>query len=194
MKQSGLGREGARRASKPSPMSNTSAATGPEPAPSGEIHAHQRPARPVGPRVASSTPPPISPSMRAARRPARMITGGEGVYIEDRDGNRLLDAFAGLYCVNVGYGRTEIADAIAAQAREAGLLPRLCRPRHRSLDHARQDDPRPRAANMSKVYFGLAGRTPTRPTSSWSGTTTTSSAGPRRRRSSRAGAAITAPA
>jgi adenosylmethionine-8-amino-7-oxononanoate aminotransferase len=35
----------------------------------------------------------------------RIVTGGEGVYISDRDGNRLLDAFAGLYCVNVGYGR-----------------------------------------------------------------------------------------
>ena len=50
--------------------------------------------------------------------PSRIITGGSGVYIEDRDGNRLLDAFAGLYCVNVGYGRPEIAEAIAAQARE----------------------------------------------------------------------------
>jgi L-2,4-diaminobutyrate transaminase len=50
--------------------------------------------------------------------PARIVTGGSGVYIEDRDGKRLLDAFAGLYCVNVGYGRPEIADAIAEQARE----------------------------------------------------------------------------
>ncbi|SLN62328.1 aspartate aminotransferase family protein [Oceanibacterium hippocampi] len=50
--------------------------------------------------------------------PTRVVTGGEGVFIRDRDGNRLLDGFAGLYCVNVGYGRTEIAEAIAAQARE----------------------------------------------------------------------------
>src|SRR3546814_1110824 len=48
----------------------------------------------------------------------RIVTGGEGVYIRDRDGNRLLDAFAGLYCVNVGYGRQEIAKAIAKQAGE----------------------------------------------------------------------------
>ena len=50
--------------------------------------------------------------------PTRVVTGGEGVYIVDRDGKRSLDAFAGLYCVNVGYGRTEIADAIAKQAHE----------------------------------------------------------------------------
>ena len=50
--------------------------------------------------------------------PHRVITGGEGCHITDREGKRWLDAFAGLYCVNVGYGRQEIAEAIAAQARE----------------------------------------------------------------------------
>ena len=50
--------------------------------------------------------------------PTRIITGGKGVYIEDRNGNKLLDAFAGLYCVNAGYGQTAISDAIAAQAKE----------------------------------------------------------------------------
>ena len=48
----------------------------------------------------------------------RIVTGGEGVHISDREGNKLLDAFAGLYCVNIGYGRQEVADAIAEQARE----------------------------------------------------------------------------
>ena len=76
---------------------------------------------------------------------------------------------------------------------EPRLLPRLCRPRHRGLDHARQDDHRPRAEGHEPGLFRpRRARTPTRPTSSWSGTTTTSSAGRRRRRSSRAGAAITA--
>lgn len=49
--------------------------------------------------------------------PNRIITGGSGVYIEDEAGGRSLDAFAGLYCVNVGYGRSEVAEAIAEQAR-----------------------------------------------------------------------------
>ena len=43
----------------------------------------------------------------------RIIKTASGCYIEDRDGNHFLDAFAGLYCVNVGYGRQEIADAIS---------------------------------------------------------------------------------
>src|SRR5438445_530995 len=48
----------------------------------------------------------------------RVIVGGEGVYITDMNGRRSLDAFAGLYCVNVGYGRQQIADAIAEQAKQ----------------------------------------------------------------------------
>ena len=50
--------------------------------------------------------------------PHRVISGGRGCHITDREGNRLLDGFAGLYCVNAGYGRSEIAEAIAGQARE----------------------------------------------------------------------------
>ena len=44
----------------------------------------------------------------------RIIHSANGVHITDREGRMSLDAFAGLYCVNVGYGRT----AIAAQAHE----------------------------------------------------------------------------
>ena len=54
----------------------------------------------------------------------RVISSGEGVYIKDREGNKLLDAFAGLYCVNVGYGRQEIAEALAsAHSVAAAFLP-----------------------------------------------------------------------
>ncbi len=89
--------------------------------------------------------------------PSRVITGGEGVYIEDRDGKRLLDAFAGLYCVNVGYGRPEIADAIAEQAKELAYY-------HAYVGHGTEAsitlakmilDRAP--DHMSKVYFGLGG-------------------------------------
>ena len=49
---------------------------------------------------------------------SRIITRAEGVFIEDADGNRILDAMSGLWCVNVGYGRDEIVDAATAQMRE----------------------------------------------------------------------------
>ncbi|HUN91109.1 MAG TPA: aspartate aminotransferase family protein [Burkholderiaceae bacterium] len=42
---------------------------------------------------------------------ARVIVRGDGIYVWDSDGNRILDAMSGLWCVNVGYGRRELADA-----------------------------------------------------------------------------------
>jgi L-2,4-diaminobutyrate transaminase len=89
--------------------------------------------------------------------PGRIITGGEGVFVTDRDGNRFLDAFASLYCVNAGYGRTEIADAIARQAQDLAYF-------HSFAGHGNEPaitlahlvmERAPR--HMSKVYFGLSG-------------------------------------
>jgi len=50
-----------------------------------------------------------------AMRGARVITKAEGIYIWDSEGQRLLDAMSGLWCVNVGYGRKELADAAHQQ-------------------------------------------------------------------------------
>ncbi len=49
---------------------------------------------------------------------SRIVTHAEGCYIFDGDGNRILDGMAGLWCVNVGYGRDELADVAAEQMRE----------------------------------------------------------------------------
>lgn len=89
--------------------------------------------------------------------PNRIITGGQGSTIIDRDGRESLDAFAGLYCVNVGYGRTEIAEAIAEQAHKLAYY-------HAYAGHGSEPSIRlskmivDRApAGMSRVYFGLSG-------------------------------------
>jgi putrescine aminotransferase len=49
---------------------------------------------------------------------SRIVTHAEGCYITDGDGNRILDGMAGLWCVNIGYGRDELADVAAEQMRE----------------------------------------------------------------------------
>ncbi len=49
---------------------------------------------------------------------SRIVTHAEGCYIHDGDGHRLLDGMAGLWCVNIGYGRDELAEVAAAQMRE----------------------------------------------------------------------------
>lgn len=48
----------------------------------------------------------------------RVITRADGAYIYDASGNQILDGMAGLWCVNIGYGRGELADVAAAQMRE----------------------------------------------------------------------------
>ncbi|GGC09182.1 aspartate aminotransferase family protein [Marinobacterium zhoushanense] len=89
--------------------------------------------------------------------PNRVIKGGKGVFIEDINGNRLLDAFAGLYCVNVGYGRQKVIDAISQQANQLAYY-------HAYVGHGTEAsitlskmilDRAP--AHMSKVYYGLSG-------------------------------------
>ena len=49
---------------------------------------------------------------------SRIITRGEGPYIYDSEGFELLDGMAGLWCVNVGYGRDELAEAAYEQMKE----------------------------------------------------------------------------
>ena len=89
--------------------------------------------------------------------PGRIITSGDGVYVEDRDGNRFLDAFSALYCVNAGYGRKEIADAMSHQAHKLAFF-------HAFAGHG--NEPAIRLAkmimerapkHMARVYFGLSG-------------------------------------
>ena len=45
----------------------------------------------------------------------RVITRAQGVYLWDSEGHRLLDGMAGLWCVNAGYGRTELVEAARHQ-------------------------------------------------------------------------------
>jgi len=48
----------------------------------------------------------------------RIITQADGVYLWDSEGNKILDAMAGLWCVAIGYGRDELADAAAKQMKQ----------------------------------------------------------------------------
>lgn len=51
----------------------------------------------------------------AGTLPQTLITSAHGITVRDQEGRELIDGFAGLYCVNVGYGRAEIADAVHEQ-------------------------------------------------------------------------------
>jgi L-2,4-diaminobutyrate transaminase len=87
----------------------------------------------------------------------RIMAEGSGVTLTDVSGKRYLDAVAGLWCVNVGYGRAEIADAMAAQARRLGYYHTFSsmsnEPQIRLADRLLGLVP----GRMSKVFFGNSG-------------------------------------
>jgi len=58
---------------------------------------------------------PFTDTAALAKTGSRIIVKGEGVYIWDSEGHKIFDAMSGLWCVNVGYGRKELADAAYAQ-------------------------------------------------------------------------------
>ncbi len=58
---------------------------------------------------------PFTDHKQLHQKGARIIESAEGVYLFDSDGNRLLDAMAGLWCVNVGYGRKDLAEVAKSQ-------------------------------------------------------------------------------
>jgi L-2,4-diaminobutyrate transaminase len=87
----------------------------------------------------------------------KVITEGDGVWIRDEAGKRYLDAVAGLWCVNIGYGRTEVADAIYEQAKKLPYFHVFSsmgtEPSIRLADRVKRLAP----AGLSKVFFGNSG-------------------------------------
>ena len=62
--------------------------------------------------------PPFSNYSDLSKEGVRVITHGKGNYIFDNNNNKILDAMAGLWCVNIGYGREEIAEVAKKQIKE----------------------------------------------------------------------------
>ncbi|UWU83114.1 aminotransferase [Bradyrhizobium yuanmingense] len=86
-----------------------------------------------------------------------IVKGGKGIRIEDAQGHSYIDGFAGLYCVNIGYGRTEVAEAIARQAYKLAYYHTYAA--HTTDELANLSDRLVRMApgKASKVFYGLSG-------------------------------------
>ncbi len=86
-----------------------------------------------------------------------VISSAEGAYVYNEQGDKFLDGMAGLWCVNVGHGRNEIADAVAEQLKTLDYFStfyNLTHPAAASLAQ-RLTDLTP--ANLNNVYFGNSG-------------------------------------
>lgn len=86
-----------------------------------------------------------------------IVETGKGIRIQDATGRSYIDGFAGLYCVNVGYGRTEVAEAIARQAYRLAYYHSYAA--HTTDELAILSDRLVRMApgKMSKVFYGMSG-------------------------------------
>lgn len=87
----------------------------------------------------------------------RIVDSGHGIRITDAAGRTSIDGFAGLYCVNIGYGRTEVADAIAAQAHQLAYYHCYAGHTTRGLARLSQRLVELAPGGMRKVFYGLSG-------------------------------------
>ena len=86
-----------------------------------------------------------------------IVTGGKGIRIEDAQGNTLIDGFSGLYCVNIGYGRDEVAKAIADQAHKLAYYHSYAAHTTEALAVLFDLLVRMAPGRMSKVFYGMSG-------------------------------------
>ena len=89
--------------------------------------------------------------------PARIITGAQGIRIQDSLGNEFIDGFAGLYCVNIGYGRTEMAEAIYEQAKQLAYYHTYVGHTTEGMATLSERIVKLAGQGMSKVYYGMSG-------------------------------------
>lgn len=87
----------------------------------------------------------------------RIMCAGEGIHVTDARGNRYLDAFGGLYCVNVGYGRRSIADAIHKQAKSLAYFHAYAATSNEPAIRLSKTILDMAPAEMGRIFFGLSG-------------------------------------
>lgn len=88
---------------------------------------------------------------------ARVISRADGVYLWDSDGNKMLDAMAGLWCVNVGYGRKSIVDAVARQMERLPYYNTFFQTTHPPVIALSNAVAELAPQGMNRVFFGVSG-------------------------------------
>jgi len=87
-----------------------------------------------------------------------VIAKSEGIYIWDDEGNKLIDGPAGMWCMQTGYGRKEIADAVSKQIMELGYATSFFNINHKEVELAEriaQHTP----GDLNRVFFTTGGST-----------------------------------
>ncbi|MEM0924133.1 MAG: aminotransferase class III-fold pyridoxal phosphate-dependent enzyme, partial [Pseudomonadota bacterium] len=100
---------------------------------------------------------PFTDSADLAAKGARVIVEAEGCWLTDSDGNRILDGMAGLWCVNVGYGREAIVEAVARQMRDLPYYNTFFQSTHPPAAEFSQALAEVAPPQMNRVFFTNSG-------------------------------------
>ncbi|SDL85542.1 putrescine aminotransferase [Franzmannia pantelleriensis] len=100
---------------------------------------------------------PFSDFKALGEEGCRVIVGAEGVYIIDDQGNRILDGMAGLWCVNLGYGREELVDAATRQMHELPYYNSFFKTTHLPAVKLAETLCRLAPAHINRVFFTGSG-------------------------------------
>lgn len=100
---------------------------------------------------------PVAPWRKHEKRGVTILESGKGAWLKDSEGNNLLDAFAGLWCVNIGYGQESVVQVAAEQMRKlpyaTGYFHFGCEPAIRLADKLVEISP----ASLTRAYLTLGG-------------------------------------
>ncbi|WP_295314669.1 aspartate aminotransferase family protein [Roseobacter sp.] len=100
---------------------------------------------------------PFTTNDELAEQGARVITRAKGVFLTDSEGNEILDGMAGLWCVNIGYGRTEMAEVAARQMTELPYYNTFFKTTHVPAIALSQEIARLAPEGMNNVFFAGSG-------------------------------------
>jgi len=93
----------------------------------------------------------------AQERSARVIVRAEGCYIWDHDGRKFLDAFAGLACVSLGYGRRELGAAAARQIEQLSYSTSFFKGTNMPAIQLAEKLAQLTPAGLNRVFYGNSG-------------------------------------
>ncbi len=100
---------------------------------------------------------PFTDGAALKKKGTRVITSAKGVYLYDSEGNKLLDAMSGLWCVNIGYGRHELADVAQDQMKKLPYYNTFFQTSHLSVISLSEKLSQISPAKFNNVFYASSG-------------------------------------
>lgn len=100
---------------------------------------------------------PFTDSQSLNAKGVRVITRAEGVYLWDSEGERLIDGMAGLWCVNLGYGRQELIDAAHQQMQVLPYYNTFFQTTHEPVTQLAQAIADITPGDLNRIFFANSG-------------------------------------